>query len=101
MTLLEFYEKQRPRSYCTEWYHRWMCEAVERSYRERKNLAIEAPPRHGKSELVNVYGPAFRLGERHDEMFMCVSNSDSLAKKFSVGSRALVSLPLEIDRDSE
>lgn len=101
MTLLEFYEKRRPKGYTTEWYHKWLCLALERSYRLRRNLAVEIGPRHGKSELMNVYGPAFRLDECHDEMFMCVSNSDSLAKKFSVGCRGLVDAPLADDRDSE
>ena len=100
-SMLQFYEAKRPRQYSTEWYHRWLCLALERSYRLRRNLAVEMPPRSGKSEAIGVYGPAFRLDENSQEMFMAVSNSDSLAKKFSVGCRQLVELPLEIDRDSE
>ena len=101
MTLLEFYEKRRPRAYETSWHHKWTCEVLERAHRERKNAIIEEPPRHGKSEIANVYAPAWRLDERYDSMFGLVCNGDSLAKKFSAATRALVSLPLEVDRDAQ
>jgi predicted phage terminase large subunit-like protein len=101
MSLLEFYEAKRPRSYRTEWYHKWMASTLERAYTERKNAIFELPPRHGKSELVNVYGPAWRLGEVYDENFMLVTNSDNLAKKFSTATRALIPAELEADRDAQ
>src|ERR1051326_1935094 len=101
MTLLEFYESKRPRSYETNWHHRWMCEVLERVYTERKNAIIEVPPRHGKSEIVNCYGPAWWFEDHFDAMFGLVTNSDSLAKKFSVACRNLVTHPLEQDRDAQ
>jgi predicted phage terminase large subunit-like protein len=48
-----------------------------------------------------VYGPAWRLDRVFDENFMLVTNSDNLAKKFSVATRNLVKVPLESDRDSQ
>jgi predicted phage terminase large subunit-like protein len=101
MTLLEFYEAKRPRQYETNWHHRWICGVLERAYAERKNAIIECPPRHSKSELSNVYGPAFRLDSHFDSMFGLVTNSDNLAKKFSSACRNLCKLPLEVDRDAQ
>ena len=101
MNLLEFYEQKRPRNYETNWHHRWICKALEQAYTERKNLIIEAPPRHSKSEIANVYAPAWRLTSQFDAMFGLVTNSDTLAKKFSLATRNLCELPLEIDRDAQ
>ncbi|HEV2173033.1 MAG TPA: phage terminase large subunit [Nitrospira sp.] len=74
---------------------------LERAVTERRNVIIEAPPRHSKSELCNVYFPAWRIDEVYDEHFMVCTNSDPLAKKFSVAARNLTTQPLEIDRDAE
>lgn len=101
MTLLEFYEHKRPRNYETNWHHKWICDVLERAYRERKNAIIEVPPRHGKSEIVNVYGPAWWFEDHFDAMFGLVCNSDALAKKFSTACRNLVTHELEIDRDAQ
>ena len=82
MTLLEYYEKNRPRDYETNWHHKWICRTLERAYTERKNAIIECPPRHSKSEISDVYAPAWRLDSHYDATFGLVTNSDSLAKKF-------------------
>lgn len=101
MTLLEFYEAKRPRSYETNWHHRWICRVLETAAEQRQNAIIELPPRHGKSELSNCYFPAWRFETHYDSMFGLITNSDSLGKKFSSACRNLVSLPLEVDRDSQ
>lgn len=110
MSLLEFYERFRPKSYKTNWHHRLIAEVLERAYTERKNAIIECPPRHAKSELVNMYSPAWRYLVDPDEHVGLICNSDSLAKKFSVGCQNIVTSPeyqklakykLEIDRDNE
>jgi hypothetical protein len=101
MRLLEYYESKRPRSYETSWHHKWTCEVLERGYVERKNVILETCPRHGKSEIANVYAPGWRLESHFDAMFGLVTNSDSLAKKFSTACRNLCNLGLEIDRDSQ
>jgi hypothetical protein len=59
MRLLDYYEQHRPRTYATSWHHRLICDVVERCYRERKHGIVEVPPRHGKSEIINVYAPAW------------------------------------------
>jgi phage terminase large subunit-like protein len=101
MTLLEYYEKRRPRDYETNWHHKWICRVLERAYTERRNAIIECPPRHSKSEIADVYGPAWRLDSHYDSTFGLVTNSDALAKKFSSACRNLCELPLEIDRDAQ
>lgn len=101
MGLLEFWEGNRPRSYETSWHHKWVCRVLERAYSERLNAVIECPPRGAKSELANVYGPCWWLGQSYDECFGLVCNSDALAKKFSVAARGLVGQPLEVDRDNQ
>jgi hypothetical protein len=101
MSLLQYYEAKRPRNYETNWHHKWICDVLERAYRERKNAIIEVPPRHGKSEIVNVYGPAWWFEDHFDAMFGLVCNSDALAKKFSTACRNLVTHELEIDRDAQ
>jgi len=101
MSLLNFYEQKRPRSYMTNWHHRWICEVLERAYTERKNVILELPPRHGKSEIANVYGPSWRLESKFNSMFGLVTNSDNLAKKFSSACRNLCALPLEVERDAQ
>jgi predicted phage terminase large subunit-like protein len=101
MRLYDYYRSKRPRGYTDNWHFKWMCEALERGLIERKNVILELPPRHGKSEVTNHYAPAWRLNDRYDEAFMLVTNSDNLAKKFSTACRNLCSHPLEIDRDAQ
>jgi predicted phage terminase large subunit-like protein len=102
MTLLEYYEANRPRNYTTAEHHKKICHVVERCYRERKHGIIEIPPRHGKSEIINVYAPAWWLAEGHqDSHFGLVCNGQNLADKFCQASRRLCKLPVGLDRNSE
>lgn len=99
MKLYEYYQKKRPQSYVDNWHLRWIAEAFERAILHRRNAIIEAPPRHSKSELCNIYGPAWALGEgRTNESFMLICNSDTLARKFSTACRGLVELSLSEDK---
>ena len=102
MRLLDYYEKHRPRTYATSWHHRLICDVVERCYRERKHGIVEVPPRHGKSEIINVYAPAWWLAEgHHDSHFGLVCNGQDLANKFCRASRNLCKLPVMPDHTSE
>lgn len=102
MKLIDYYEAKRPRSYETSWHHRWTCDVLERGVRERKNVILEQPPRHGKSEIANMYMPAWRLNEGpFDSHFGLVCNSDNLGQKFSSGCKSLMDVPLSVDRDSQ
>jgi predicted phage terminase large subunit-like protein len=102
MTLLEFYEKNRPRNYSTGDHHKKICDVVERCYRERKHGIVEVPPRHGKSEIINVYAPAWWLEEgHHDSHFGLVCNGQNLSDKFCQASRRLCRLPVAPDHTAE
>ena len=102
MRLLDYYEKYRPRTYATSWHHRLICDVVERCYRERKHGIVEVPPRHGKSEIINVYAPAWWLAEgHHDSHFGLVCNGQDLSNKFCRASRNLCKLPVSPDHTSE
>lgn len=99
--LIDFYEQNRPRNYHTGEHHRLLCNMVERCYRERKNGIAEIPPRHGKSEIINVYAPAWWIAEGHQPHHGQICNGADLASKFCQASRRLTKLPLSIDRNNE
>jgi len=102
MRLIDYYEEHRPRTYKTGWHHRMICDVVERCYRERKHGIVEVPPRHGKSEIINVYAPAWWLAEgHHDSHFGLVCNGQDLSNKFCRASRNLCKLPVSPDHTSE
>lgn len=82
MTLLEYFEAERPRTYMTEWHDRWVCHALQRALEERKNLIVEMHPRSGKSEKCNVYAPGWYLESHPDATFGLVCSEDGLAGKF-------------------
>ena len=65
MTFEQFVLENQPRNYPNPlpWFAKQMCNCVERAMRERKNLIIELPPRSWKSELLNVYRPAWWIQE--------------------------------------
>ena len=65
MTFEQFVLENQPRNYPNPlpWFAKQMCNCVERGMRERKNLIIELPPRSWKSELLNVYRPAWWIQE--------------------------------------
>ena len=101
-TLLQYYEANRPRTYSTGDHHKKICDVVERCYRERKHGIIEVPPRHGKSEIINVYAPAWWLEEgHHDSHFGLVCNGQNLADKFCRASRNLCRGIVTPDHTSE
>jgi predicted phage terminase large subunit-like protein len=102
MRLIEYYEQHRPRTYSTGDHHKLICHVVERCYRERKHGIVEVPPRHGKSEIINVYAPAWWLAEgHHDSHFGLVCNGQDLSNKFCRASRNLCKLPVQPDHTSE
>lgn len=93
MTLYNFYRLMRPRTYVDGWHLEQICWLLERCLTEGKNGIVECPPRHSKSELINIYMPAWWLLEHPLAHFGLVCNSDSLARKFSVACKALILSP--------
>lgn len=68
--LLDFIKYTFP-AYCAEWFHIEVCEKLEQFFekverRERPRLIIEAPPQHGKSEIIARRFPAWIFGKRPD-----------------------------------
>lgn len=62
------------------WHHRVICRTLNRFARgEITRLIIEAPPRHGKSELMSRRLPAFLLGQDPNTRIIAASYSDALA----------------------
>lgn len=104
MRLVEFQEQKMPRTYQRPlpWHARLHCDVVERGMRERQNVIVEEPPRHIKSEAINVYRPAWWINEgniKNHSAIVC--NSQALGDKFCQATSRLVSLPKSIDRNSE
>ncbi len=93
MRLITFYRKHRPRLYGENWHQRLLCTWIERAYRERLNLIIEAPPRHGKSELACMYGPAYGLACDPLQRFLVITNADSLSALFVNATRQIIQSP--------
>lgn len=93
MTLWEFYRKFRPRTYTDNWHLEQICWLVSRCLIEAKNGIVEAPPRHSKSEILNLYAPAWWFLDHPTSHFGLVCNSDSLARKFSTACRTLILSP--------
>ena len=104
MTFEQFVLENQPRNYPNPlpWFAKQMCNCVERGMRERKNLIIELPPRSWKSELLNVYRPAWWIQEGfiHNHSGLAC-NSAALAEKFVQAAGRLVPLEKSINRTSE
>src|SRR5260221_9745754 len=79
------------RNYDPQWFHEQIAQAlmaVER--REIRRLIIEAPPRHGKSELVSIKFPTWYLGRNPTHSIVTASYGSDLAQNFGAKSRDLV-----------
>lgn len=72
-------------------HHRQIIEALEAVERgEIKRLIIEAPPRHGKSELVSRRFPAWFIGRNPDKEIICATYGQDFADDFGREVRNIV-----------
>ena len=85
MKLIDFCQGVWPRNYAVNWHLTLIARQLEKTLLEGGNLMLFCPPRHGKSEMCCVYGPAFGLGLDPLLHFMTITNSDELASKSSFG----------------
>jgi len=88
--LLPFVEYTHP-NWQTGAHHKTICdrlEAVDRG--DIRRLLIEAPPRHGKSELASRRFPAWYIGRHPDQQVICVSYNDDLAKDIGRDVRNII-----------
>jgi predicted phage terminase large subunit-like protein len=72
-----------------------ICRAVEQSYRGELPGALIAniPPRHSKSTLVGVMGPAWWWLTCPEHQFLCITKADKNAKRDARHMRRIVSSP--------
>lgn len=64
--------------------------AIEAGDRDR--VCVNIPPRHGKSQLVSIFYPAWFLGRNPDKKVMMVSHTTDLAVDFGRKVRNLIGL---------
>jgi predicted phage terminase large subunit-like protein len=88
--LIEFCKAMQP-DYKVGRHHRILADqlmALERGAKDR--VAVNMPPRHGKSQLVSVYYPAWFLGRNPGKKVMMVSHTTDLAVDFGRKVRNLI-----------
>ena len=65
--------------------------AIERGEKDR--ICVNMPPRHGKSQLVSIYYPAWFIGRNPTKKVMMVSHTTDLAVDFGRKVRNLIDTP--------
>tara|TARA_R110002072_G_scaffold54602_4_gene143204 strand:- start:3043 stop:4593 length:1551 start_codon:yes stop_codon:yes gene_type:complete len=90
--LIEFCKLMQP-DYIVGKHHRILADmlmAIERGEKDR--ICVNIPPRHGKSQLVSIFYPAWFLGRNPDKKVMMVSHTTDLAVDFGRKVRNLIAL---------
>jgi predicted phage terminase large subunit-like protein len=88
--LIEFCKRMDP-SYIVGRHHRLLAKqlmALERGEKDR--VCVNIPPRHGKSQMVSTYYPAWFLGRNPGKKVMMVSHTTDLAVDFGRKVRNLI-----------
>ena len=88
--LIEFCKHMDP-SYKVGRHHRRLADllmSMERGDEDR--IGVSVPPRHGKSQLVSIFFPAWYLGRNPDKKVLMVSHTADLAVDFGRKVRNLV-----------
>lgn len=76
-------------------HHRRLADLLMEIAEGKKNrIAVNIPPRHGKSQLVSIYFPAWFLGKYPDKKVLMVSHTTDLAVDFGRKVRNLIDTPL-------
>ena len=91
MDLIEFCKRMQP-DYLVGKHHKILANmlmGIERGDKDR--ICVNIPPRHGKSQLVSIYFPAWFLGRNPDKKVMMVSHTTDLAVDFGRKVRNLIS----------
>ena len=90
--LIEFCKRMQP-DYIVGRHHRILADllmAIEAGDEDR--ICVNIPPRHGKSQLVSIFFPAWFLGRNPNKKVMMVSHTTDLAVDFGRKVRNLISL---------
>ncbi len=88
--LIEFCKLMQP-DYLVGKHHRMLADllmAIERGDKDR--ACVNIPPRHGKSQLVSIFYPAWYLGRNPDKKVMMVSHTTDLAVDFGRKVRNII-----------
>ena len=90
--LIEFCKLMMP-EFIVGKHHRILADLlmdIERGEKDR--ICVNIPPRHGKSQLVSIFFPAWFLGRNPDKKVMMVSHTTDLAVDFGRKVRNLIAL---------
>jgi predicted phage terminase large subunit-like protein len=90
--LIEFCKRMMP-DFIVGKHHRILADMlmdIERGVKDR--ACVNIPPRHGKSQLVSIFFPAWYLGRNPDKKVMMVSHTTDLAVDFGRKVRNLLGL---------
>jgi predicted phage terminase large subunit-like protein len=88
--LIEFCKRMQP-DYIVGQHHRILAKMlmdIEQGNKDR--ICVNIPPRHGKSQLVSIYFPAWFLGRNPNKKVMMVSHTTDLAVDFGRKVRNLI-----------
>ena len=89
--LIEFCKRMQP-DYIVGKHHRILANMlmdIEKGAKDR--VCVNIPPRHGKSQLVSIFYPAWFLGRNPTKKVMMVSHTTDLAVDFGRKVRNLIS----------
>ena len=90
--LIEFCKRMQP-DYIVGKHHRILADMLMGLEDGSKDRAcVNIPPRHGKSQLVSIFFPAWFLGRNPDKKVMMVSHTTDLAVDFGRKVRNLLGL---------
>jgi predicted phage terminase large subunit-like protein len=90
--LIEFCKAMQP-DYIVGKHHRILADmlmAIEQGDKDR--ICVNIPPRHGKSQLVSIFFPAWFLGRNPNKKVMMVSHTTDLAVDFGRKVRNLIAV---------
>lgn len=89
--LIEFCKRMQP-DYIVGKHHRILADMLMDIAEGKKDrICVNIPPRHGKSQLVSIFFPAWFLGRNPNKKVMMVSHTTDLAVDFGRKVRNLIS----------
>ena len=92
--LIEFCKHMDP-NYKVGRHHRRLADLLMKMERDEEDrIGVSVPPRHGKSQLVSIFFPAWYLGRNPDKKVLMVSHTADLAVDFGRKVRNIVDNPL-------
>ena len=88
--LIEFCKKMQP-DYIVGKHHRMLADELMAIAEGKKDrICVNMPPRHGKSQLVSTYYPAWFLGKYPSKQVLLVSHTSDLAVDFGRKVRNII-----------